>query len=220
MVKVLKVDELARTDHTYLTPDDSCYYLREYTSGKNYAFGQTNNLISNFKKSPLLRDQAQYQYKLQAIRQIVAEFNAAIPATALSGITLVPIPPSKAKGDPEYDDRVQRVLKEFHRDDPAKEVVDLLTQRTSSRASHLTPGDRLRPEELLELYQIDRKALAGSRAAILLVDDLLTTGAHFRAAKLALLGVREDLWVGGLFIARRIFPDPEWPDPVEATEPK
>lgn len=209
MVKVLKIDELARNDHAYLTPDDSCYYLREYTSGKDYSFGQTNSLISNFKKSPLLRGQAQYQYKLQAIRQIVAELNAVVPVSALSGVTLVPIPPSKAKDDPEYDDRIQRVLEGFHKNDPAKEVRDLLTQKTSSRASHLTPGDRMRPEELMELYRIDRKALGKSRGAILLVDDLLTTGAHFRAAKLALQRVKADIWVGGLFIARRIFPDPE-----------
>jgi len=206
VVKVLKIDELARKDHYYLAPDDACYYLREYTAGRDYSFGQTNNLISNFKKSPLLKDQAQYQYKRQAIRQIVAELNESVPATAISGITLVPIPPSKAKDHPEYDDRIQQVLDRFHRGEPTKDVADLITQKATSRASHAASGNRLRPEELLELYQVDQRALAVAREGIILVDDLLTTGAHFRAAKLALQRIRPELWVGGLFIARRIFP--------------
>jgi hypothetical protein len=52
-VSLKKLDYAAnRTDHYHLTADDECCFLYEYTSGKNYSFSETNNLISNLKKKP------------------------------------------------------------------------------------------------------------------------------------------------------------------------
>ena len=106
--RVLKVDALALPDHYYLDEHDTCYYAGEYTAGEGHAYSETNQLILNFKKSPDKRGTSQWQYKDQAIQQAARIFRAAIKASA--EVTFVPIPPSKIKEDPLYDDRMVRLL--------------------------------------------------------------------------------------------------------------
>jgi hypothetical protein len=98
-----RIDDQSRPDHTRLSPDDDCLYLYEYTSGKNYSFSTTNNLISNLKKKP---GAPGYQYKLRDIGVAARALAAAINPAWLDGATLVPVPPSKAKGDVGHDDRM------------------------------------------------------------------------------------------------------------------
>jgi hypothetical protein len=49
--RLTEIDDLTRPDHFYLTPEDACYFLGEYTARKGYAFSPTNQLVLNFKKS-------------------------------------------------------------------------------------------------------------------------------------------------------------------------
>jgi hypothetical protein len=44
-LRLTKIDDLARPDHSYLTAADDCYFLGEYTARKGFAFGATNRLI-------------------------------------------------------------------------------------------------------------------------------------------------------------------------------
>src|SRR6516225_5955849 len=95
--RLTKIDDLTRPDHFYLTPEDACYFLGEYSARKGYAFSATNQLIFNFKKSLDKRGTSQWTYKGIAIRDAAAAFRAALRGEQLDKITLVPIPPSKAK---------------------------------------------------------------------------------------------------------------------------
>jgi hypothetical protein len=40
-----------RAAHFYLTPDDQCYYLHEFTARKGYAFSPGNQFIFSLKKA-------------------------------------------------------------------------------------------------------------------------------------------------------------------------
>jgi hypothetical protein len=111
--RLTKIDELARPDHYYLTPADDCYFLGEYTARKGFAFSATNQLILNFKKSMDKRGTAQWRYKDRAIGEAAAAFRAALTGEWLDIATLIPIPPSKAKTDPLYDDRLVRMLNDI-----------------------------------------------------------------------------------------------------------
>lgn len=51
-----EVDELTRPDHSWLTDEDRCYFLGEYTARQGFAYSPTNNLILNFKKPLDRRD--------------------------------------------------------------------------------------------------------------------------------------------------------------------
>ena len=108
--RLTKIDDLTRPDHSYLTAADDCYFIGEYTARKGYAFSATNNLIVNLKKPMDRRGRPEWPYKGSAIETAAAMFRSALKDKARETLTFVPVPPSKAKGDPLYDDRVEQVL--------------------------------------------------------------------------------------------------------------
>lgn len=128
------IDDSSRGDHHHLTPADNCYYLYEYTSGRNYSFSVTNNLISNLKKKPSQSGQPGYSYKARAIRSSAAALAQALNAGWLASATLVPVPGSKAAGHPDADDRMVRICRLMS--NPAPDVRALVTQAESTTASH------------------------------------------------------------------------------------
>lgn len=197
--RVLKIDALTLSDHHYLEAQDVCYYAGEYTAGEGHAYSETNQLIHNFKKSVDKRGTAQWQYKERAILQAAAIFRAAIKDDAK--ITFVPIPPSKVKGDPLYDDRMLRLLqtvcKGRHSD-----IRELVVQSESTAAAHLS-HTRPTPDELMANYQLVESLAEPIPEIIFIVDDVLTTGCHFKAVKQVLERRFPEARIVGLFLARR-----------------
>ena len=200
--RLTKIDDLTRPDHWYLTAADQCYFLGEYTARKGYAFSATNQLILNFKKSASKRNTNQWHYKERAISQAATAFRTAIDAQALNAATLVPIPPSKAKTDPLFDDRLTRMLR-LIRPNPPLDVRELLVQTASTAAAH-DQDVRPRPEDLVAVYRIDHALVKPTPSIILLCDDVLTTGCHYRAAHQLLQATFPAAPIIGLFIARRV----------------
>lgn len=201
--RLRQVDSLSRVEHHYLEPDDVVFYLREYTSGSGYSYGETNSRISNLKKGMNLKGTAQWPYKTRAISDCALELRASIGNP--NDYTWVPVPPSKAKGDPLYDDRLLQVLQQAF---PDADVREFITQRTSTVASHTTTS-RPPPHVLQAGYQLDA-SLGAPKGSVVVFDDILTTGSHFKAMQTSLLAAfRADVF--GLFLARRVFPD-DFPD--------
>jgi predicted amidophosphoribosyltransferase len=206
--RLTRVDELILEQHGSLTVDDECYFLREYTRGGGYQASDTNQLISNLKKSADRRGQRDYRYKEQAIEIAGRELRAALRAGWLTAATLVPIPPSASRDDPLYDDRMTRVIQTMARGLQV-DVRELVTQRATTDPTHLSGDYRPRIAEILENYEIDESLAEPPPNSIGLFDDILTAGSHFRAAKLLLQQRFGDVPVVGIFIARRVFP-PEY----------
>jgi hypothetical protein len=200
--RLTKIDDLTRPDHFYLTPDDECYFLGEYTARKGYAFSATNQLILNFKKSMDKRATPQWRYKEKAIDEAAAAFRAALSKELLDLSTLVPIPPSKSKNDVLHDDRLVRMLRGI-RIKPELDVRELVFQRASTAAVH-DQENRPTPEQLQANYGIDQALCHPNPQVIGLFDDVLTTGAHFRAASAALKQSFRGVRIIGFFIARRV----------------
>ena len=109
--RLTKIDDLTRPDHSYLSAADDCYFLGEYTARKGFAFSTTNQLIFNLKKGIERRDKPEWQYKERAILTAAAALRASLNDKARQMLTFVPVPPSKAKTDPLYDDRLIQVLR-------------------------------------------------------------------------------------------------------------
>ena len=123
--RLTRIDDLTRPDHTYLSSDDDCYFLGVYTARGGYAFSVTNNLINNSKKSMEYKDNPSvWRHKERAIIEVAEAFRLALLDPAPEMLTFVPIPPSKAKNDPGYDDRVVRMLLAI-RAQPPVDVRDL-----------------------------------------------------------------------------------------------
>jgi predicted amidophosphoribosyltransferase len=83
------------------------------------------------------------------------------------------------------------------------DVRELILQRVSTVAVH-DQENRPRPEEIRANYAIDQTLLNPKPQNIALVDDVLTTGAHFRAACAVVKQVFPNVPIVGLFIARRV----------------
>jgi hypothetical protein len=204
-LRLSKIDELTRPDHTFIEADDECFYLSEYNARKGYQFSKSNNLIFNLKKPMDRRGQAGWAYKRQAIETAGREMRSALDALNegwLSTATLVPIPPSKVKTDPLYDDRLIQMLQVLGAGIEV-DVRELIVQKESRDAAHAT-GLRPRINELLENYFLDESLAEPAPKVIGVVDDVLTTGAHFKAAKRLLSGRFATVAIYGLFVARRV----------------
>jgi hypothetical protein len=204
---LLSIDPSNRGDHYYLREEHECYFFYEYTAGQGYAYSQGNQFILNLKKSVLKRGAWGYQYKDQAIghgAQLVRNALMAAP-DLLPHTTVCPIPPSKVATDPEYDDRMSKVVAEACLGTVA-EPRDLLVQVVGGTASHAQcSGGRPKPDELAANYRI---VPLPPRPIVILVDDVLTTGAHFLAARSVILAQYPNTRVLGMFMARRALPDP------------
>lgn len=195
-----EIDALTRPDHSYLTESDRCYFLGEYTARKGYAYSDTNNLILNLKKHMDRRGTSEWRWKGRAIVAATRALQNAIPDTWIARATFVPVPPSKARDHPLYDDRMTQVLSRLN---PAVDARDFILQAESTEAAH-DRTDRLSPSEIRALYSLDPALRQPPPTSIILCDDVLTAGAHFRAAQALLNDNFPGVSVAGIFIARRI----------------
>ena len=196
-----EIDDLTRPDHSWLSNADQCLFLGEYTARKGYNFSATNHLILNFKKGVDRRGRPEWRYKERAIAEVGEGFGAAINPDWLATATLVPMPPSRAKSDPLYDDRVARMLHAIPCTHPL-DIRELLVQAQTMNAAH-DADVRPTPDTIAAGYSID-EAIAGPTPTIIgIFDDVLTTGAHFVAARRTLSKRFPGVKVLGLFIARR-----------------
>lgn len=198
-----EIDDSNRHDHYYLTAEDNCLFLFEYTSGRDYKFSDTNDLISNLKKKPSLRYTQAYRHKLKAIDKCAAYFEAAINIDALKEYTLVPIPPSKARDHADYDDRMLQVCRQIA-PESGLDIRELVVVTRSHEAFH--EGQRMKPEELIKCLAIDETLTEPAPKSIVIVDDVVTNGTHFRAMKMLLHSKFPQSEIFGLFVARRVFP--------------
>lgn len=203
-----EVDDTNRRDHAHLIATDACVFLREYTSHKNYSFSETNSHISNLKKKA---GAGGYQYKAPAIRRCSEEMAGALNPDWLKIATLVPVPPSKVKGDPNYDDRILRVCQGIGQIAKIKvDVREFVRQTQSIQAAHETQ-ERPTVNDLLAVYEIDEGISAPAPQSIGIVDDVLTAGTHYRAMHTLLSQRFPGVQIVGIFWARRVLPHDEPP---------
>jgi hypothetical protein len=206
MSSLLKIDELIRDQHYHLLPEDECYYLMEYTAHKTWGYSPANNLIYNCKKKMDQRGRPGWGYKAQAIHTIGALLKGALPSVIdFSKTTLVPLPPSKIKTNPLYDDRVLQILQSAC---PANAAIrELIHCRQDTDAAHESGNNRPSVKEIYANYVLDSDAARTPiHDRIVLFDDMITAGSHYAAAK-AFIGKHfPEATIIGIFAARREIP--------------
>jgi hypothetical protein len=202
--RLQQIDEHTRPDHFYLDEDDECYYILEYTPREGPFFSSTNDLILNLKKSVERRGRPEYRYKNLAIEQAGDLLRSVLNDNWLPTAMLVPIPCSKTRTHPHYDDRIVQVLRRMAWGLDC-DVRELIMQTTDLESFH--DGTRLSPNELQTYYEIDADLCdCEEPSEVAIFDDLLTTGSHFKAMKGKILDHWPDVSVSGIFIARRYIP--------------
>ncbi len=207
--RLTKIDDLTRKHHTFLNVTDECFFFGEYSARKGFDHSPTNQLIFNFKKPMRMRNSPGWHYKNRAIKETSAAFPK-ILRSRLADITLVPVPPSKWKTDSDYDDRMMDMLRALQAPSGIKpDIHELIIQTQTMRASHESEA-RLKPAELEAVYEIDEALIQPYPTWIGVIDDVLTTGAHFRAMSIVLKKKFPAARITGLFIARCVPEAIDW----------
>lgn len=211
-LRLSNIDNLTRPDHSYLRESDICYHLHEYTKGLSYKESKTNGLIFNLKIKPHLKVDRpdRWKWKLRDIETVAKEFASTLEPAWLKGATLVPIPPSKSASNPDYDDRMTKVLEAIGKHAGIKcDVRELIIQVVDKEPTHTK--DELRDVGLIKAdYRINESLSNPPPTIIGIFDDVLTTGAHFRAAESLLSDRFSGASIAGFFIARRVIPEVEF----------
>jgi predicted amidophosphoribosyltransferase len=203
MSRLLKIDELVISDHFFLTPDHECYYFMEYTARAGYGYSNENQLIFNLKKSLEHKGSASWRYKLDAINKISRLVSAALPSvTDIKNTTLVPMPPSKIKSNPLFDDRMKQILELASNDE--NDIRELIVLNSDMEAVHIGTTTRS-ISTLMKNAHLDITKCVKLKPTIILFDDVITTGAHFVAYRNLILQNYPDKNIIGIFIARRSF---------------
>lgn len=203
--KLRRIDESTVEEHFSLDSKDRCYYVWEYTAGKDYSFSPTNQLIKNLKITPTEfgRSRGRARYKREAMDHAAATLRKLIPkGFAEQRATFVPIPGSKAHGHPDYDDRISQVLTAAFSGWDA-DIREMLTLTESTAADHAAE-ERLTYGELLSITRLTAAADDAPRPVIAIVDDVLNSGKHFRVAQELLSTRFPETEIRGIFIARCI----------------
>lgn len=201
--RLTKIDELTRGDHNHLLPEDECLFFGDYTARKSWAHSATNQLILNFKIPAEYKGTSRWPHKQRAIRTVSDLFSNAI-GSRFSSLTLVPVPPSKLRTDPAYDDRMMDMLRGLKA--PANSSVDvreLVVQTTPMPAAHSSTS-RPPPEAWEQVYTIEESLAEPDPVWIAIMDDLLVTGCRFRAMSNVLRRRFPSARITGLFVARRV----------------
>ena len=199
-----KIDDLTRPNHRYLEPEDRCYFLGEYTSGAGFST-PTNDLIINFKIPPseLKKKPARSRWKDGAIHEIARVLGRHL-SNLQPGRVVVPLPTSKLPNHPDYDDRLLRALS-LCKATPALAVRELIKQHGSTAADHES-DERQTFKELLANCYLDETAAIPAPTGVVLFDDVLTEGKHFKVCQ-NLIRARygDGIPIAGFFVARRIY---------------
>jgi len=163
-------------EHCYLDSSDECYFLDLYECRCRRG---NKPVIIQLKR----RDDSAVAY--------AAEQLASSLPPEWSHHTFVPMPPCYGKLS-AVRDIVRRL--------PVTDVRDLLAQRRGTPSSH--DGWRPTPVERSFLMQLDETQANPKPSTMIIVDDVLTTGSHFRAAKTVVRRRWPEVRVIGLFLAR------------------
>ncbi|MGA8708409.1 MAG: hypothetical protein WB646_15655 [Steroidobacteraceae bacterium] len=200
------LDPPQRADHLLLGERDRCAYLAEYPVGAAYREHTLARLIWDFKCAPALarNDWRRQRRKQQAIEKMAAWLRAAVTRKQAECCTWVPIPPSKQRGDPDFDDRLWWTLSLAFRGYDL-DLRRLVCQSESTGSDH-SAVNRLSEQALYSMLQVDVRELQQQalRKRVVLFDDVLTSGKHFKCCQRRLLECVPQMQVFGLFLLRRL----------------
>jgi predicted amidophosphoribosyltransferase len=205
----IRVDESVSL---YCCPDahqHDIFYSRIYTSGQGFRFSETNNLISNYQKGPNAQPNI-LSHRARAIRTFVKELEEFFSKLSNQySFYIVPTPPSTLRTNPQYDPRVEEVAERASQNFPHIEVascVETILEIEKSKAN----TERRSAERIYDTLSVIPEKLPpdNPKSAVLILDDVLTSGAHFEAMRRRLREHLRYALIGGVYWARAVHLNP------------
>lgn len=182
--------------HMHLNADDRCYYIWDYaaagTANEAPLLRATQQLVWDLKLCPSVNERLPGRPKDRALQHVSRALSALLPEE-FRHATFVPMPPSETSED--RDDRLIRILAHV-----AKDVRIALECRHSTQPLQKD----LSVSERIENLIVNTERLAPPPQMIVIVDDVISSGSHFRAAAQRLRDICPGVPIVGLFFARTI----------------
>lgn len=194
-MKPIKVD-LDIHSIPYLNSDDACYYFLDYKLNSGF---EANSLVFNFKKDLLFKNHPSWYYRNEAIKEFAKMINNAFLNINKNIFNIIPMPTSKPKNSTEFNNRLIQTMEELLKLDNSYKIFDCFDVQNNLVPAHYNgyrnPND-LKQEILFYPPNFFDKN-------IVLIDDVLTTGGHFKACKNILLEKLDpNINIVGLFLAK------------------
>ena len=200
--RLLSIDDLTRRDDYHLSEEDVCFHLWEYVKGGSFQDYPTNQLIKNLQiPSSECNNNYRWRYKTQAIAYAAKALGDVVPSNYLSAWTWIVMPPSAIRSDPAYDSRLTDLLNRVR--PRISDVRELVSQRknTSSKKKGITPEVRA------DNFLIDEEEATPEPQSVIVFDDVIAGGSHFKAIKMVLRERFPGVDVVGIFLARTLRPE-------------
>jgi predicted amidophosphoribosyltransferase len=200
-----QIDESLLEEHSLLMPEDRCYFFGDYAGKQGFSHSPMNNMMHNFKKPVDRKNKLdEWQYKEKAIRDIADLLISIRQWEKLRSYTWIPMPSSKSYTDQRYDDRLMKVFNLIKEKEKNLDVRELLKIQLSRPSLHEPGNRRLSVEEHMKNLTFDESQKNPVPQNIVIFDDVITTGASFKAAQTILQRSYPTVRIVGIFIARSV----------------
>jgi hypothetical protein len=164
-------------EHCYLDTADECYFTDEYESGNTT--GMKPQILS-LKRG-----------KESAIAGLAQQLSSTLPPEWRGDYTFAAMPPSSGATNP-----LRLMVGRLD----VRDARHLLLQMEDTPASH--NGWRPMPAQRASLLTLNEPEVHPEPKVVVIVDDVLATGSHFRAAKMIVRQRWPHMRVVGVFLAR------------------
>lgn len=198
------ITSISYANHRFLEREDLCLYLmtREHhpLDEQSPRYSEAFQKVANFKitLSELRMKPYRAKYKEEAVDRFSSDLCGLFAQSAASFV-LIPAVTSKVEQDPDFDDRLVRVCENVARRLPQVRCERVLSLKSSIPSASRSYGRR--DPELIRTYIRADPSRDLACDFVLVVDDVISSGAHFKACQKAVCdayGVK----AGGAFWAR------------------
>jgi hypothetical protein len=181
-----------------LDTNGNTYYFDSIISGGGYESSPMNREVFNFKKPIDRKEKPEWEYKLNAIKQFVKDLNF---FEFQEGAWVVPAPTSKPRGCSEWDSRIDDTIAKLCKVNRNNLICYRMLDVDQSMSSAHSEGGTRNSDEIKSHLIISTRSPKTPPSKIYLIDDVITTGGHYKAYRATIRERYPNIPIEGLFWA-------------------
>jgi hypothetical protein len=164
-------------DRMYFEKHHKCWYFME-KEAEGYSASHENQLIFNFKKGLEKKNTPEWFYRNQSIKKFAEDLNKIKFPEEWEYVTVIPAPTSKARNSKYWNDRIDKVVELWAKKNTKIKIEYVIDVDEDIKAAH-EGGER--DPEYIKNHLIWKDFIQNPSPKVLLIDDVYTTGGHFKA---------------------------------------